>query len=389
MAGTIVCHRGRQQGPTSANTLAKNARLRHTSAMAPWQPMREALKKGRYGLAFARRTLVHTNLQILYDCNFRCRICDFWHDRELKDSPRMSAEQARIISDKLSQIGPQIVSIGGGEPLLHPELMDIVTAISRHHIPVMICNGWYVNQKNARELFERGMYEVSVSVDYADPEKHDAQRGVAGAYQRAIAALKCLAENRIHPEQRVHMISVVMEDNLEDIEKLIHIAKDLGITYLLTLYSDKRGAMAARPATAETSRRLLALKERYPEFVVLRGYIGRFSEALASEGIGPCYAGKNLCNVDCRGQVSLCIDRVQEPVANLLTDDVKVVRRALLLAHEQNECKSCWTSCRGTIETLMYGRDRLGNLSDYYQLAKPASLVRPRPPAVAGSPRAE
>jgi MoaA/NifB/PqqE/SkfB family radical SAM enzyme len=344
--------------------------------MAPWQPLTEALKKGRYGMAFARRTLVHTNLQILYDCNFRCKICDFWHQREFRDQrPRLSAAQASIISDKLAQIGPQIVSIGGGEPLLHPELMDIVSALSRHHIPVMICNGWYIDRNNARELFERGMYEVSVSVDYADAARHDRQRGVEGAYQRALAALECLVANRVHPEQRVHMISVVMDDNIDDIEKLIRLSADMGVTYLLTLYSDKRGALATRASAPETTRRLLELKARYAEFVVLRGYIGRFSEAIANDGIGPCYAGKNLCNVDSQGQVSLCIDRVDEPVANLLTDDVETVERALLSAHRRNQCKSCWTSCRGTIETLMYGGDRLMNLLDYYQLAKPQPLV--------------
>ena len=52
----------------------------------------------------------------------------------------MSAAHARIISDKLACIGSQIVSIGGGEPLLHPELMEIVSALARHHIPVMICS---------------------------------------------------------------------------------------------------------------------------------------------------------------------------------------------------------------------------------------------------------
>ena len=339
-----------------------------------WHPMREAVKKARYGLAFARRSMVHTNLQIAYECNFRCKICDFWHPDVQRNATRLTGEQVRVISDKLARIGPQIVSIGGGEPLLHPELMDIVSAISRHHLPVMICNGWFITPDNARELFSRGMYEISVSCDYADAEKHDRQRGVEGAYVRALAALRCLAENRICAEQRVHMISVVMDDNLDEIEKLIHIARDLGVTYLLTLYSDKRGTLKARPPRPEVSRRLLALKERYPEFVVLRGYIGRFSEALADEGVGPCFAGKNLCNVDCQGNVSLCIDRLDEPVANLLTQEAEFVREQLLLAHQRNQCRSCWTSCRGTIETLMYGEDRAGNLIDYYRLARPVRL---------------
>jgi MoaA/NifB/PqqE/SkfB family radical SAM enzyme len=287
----------------------------------------------------------------------------------------MSVDEAIVVSDKLAQISPQIISVGGGEPLLHPHLPDMVSAFAKHHIPVMISNGWFINADNAKELFSRGMYEISVSCDYADPARHDAQRGVEGAYHRAMRALKCLVDNRVTNEQRVHMISVVMDDNIDDIEKLVHIAKDLGITYLLTLYSDKRGSLALRNAPEQTSRRLLALKDKYPEFVVLRGYLKRFSEALENQGIGPCYAGKNLCNIDCNGDVSLCIDRIDEPVANILKEDIFQVKRALLEAHQANKCKSCWTSCRGTIETLMYDRNVVTNLMDYYQLAKPVRLT--------------
>lgn len=339
-----------------------------------WNSWREALKKARYSYAFLRQGLVHTNLQILYDCNFRCKICDFWRADQEQARRRMSASEARLVSDKLARIGPQIVSIGGGEPLLHPEIMEIVSALSRHHIPVMICNGWYMTKEIARELFQRGMYEISISIDYADAEKHDRQRGMPGAFERAQAALRCLAEQRVHPEQRVHMISVVMEDNLEDIEKLARLSRSLGVTYLLTLYSDNRGNLAPRRPALDVSAQLLALKARHPEFVALRGYLARFTQATREGGIGDCKAGKNLCNVDSQGNVSLCIDRLNEPVGNLFTQSAEEVLRRLHAAHRVNRCGSCWTSCRGTIETLMYGEDRGRNLWDYYQLAKPVPL---------------
>lgn len=71
--------------------------------MATRHPLRQALKKGRDGIAFARRSLVHTNLQILFERNFRCSICDFWYPRVAKSSGRMSACEARVVSDKLAQ----------------------------------------------------------------------------------------------------------------------------------------------------------------------------------------------------------------------------------------------------------------------------------------------
>jgi MoaA/NifB/PqqE/SkfB family radical SAM enzyme len=318
--------------------------------------------------------MVHTNLQLLYTCNFRCKICDFWQP-QYRDAARLSTEQVEIISDKLAHIGPQIISIGGGEPLLHPDIAGVVRALARHHFPVMICNGWYMTPEMARNLWQAGIYEVSISVDYADAKRHDDQRGVAGAYDRALAALRVLNQERLHPRQRVHMISVVLEDNLDEIEPLIRLCRDMGITYLVTLYSDGRGERSVRRVPSEASRRLLALKHKYPEFVAVRGYLARFSEAIENGGIGACGAGKQLCNIDSQGQVGLCIDRIHKPVGNILTDDIFALEKRLLGAHHENTCQACWTSCRGNIDTLRKPRNLMGNLWDYHQMSKGLPLV--------------
>ncbi|MBI5529505.1 MAG: radical SAM protein [Deltaproteobacteria bacterium] len=334
----------------------------------------EAAKMARYAASFLRKRLVHVNLQLLYDCPMRCRICDFWTDR-YRDEPALTARQVETISENLARIGPQIVSIGGGEPLLHPQIVDVVRALGSRHFPVMICNGWFVTPAIARAVFSAGAYEVSVSVDYADPRRHDSQRGVEGAHRRALDALNILNQARSGPWQRVHMITVVMDDNLEEIEPLIRLCRSMGITYLVTLYSDSRGSKETRAVPRDVSARLVALKRRHPEFVALRGYLGKFSESVGSGGIGPCFAGRNLCNIDNRGNVALCIDRMDEPVGNILADDPLVIEERLLSKHESNTCRACWTSCRGSIETLMYGGGAPANLLDYYRMTRPVAIA--------------
>jgi MoaA/NifB/PqqE/SkfB family radical SAM enzyme len=267
-----------------------------------------------------------------------------------------------------------VVSVGGGEPLLHEDLIGIVRALAQHHFPVMICNGWYVTPEKARALFEAGIGEVSISVDYADPTRHDEQRGMPGAFDKAMEALRILQENRVHPWQRVHMISVVMEDNLDELEPLIQRCRAMGITYLVTLYSTRRGHGAPQSPPIDVSARMLDLHRRYPEFVQIRGYLARFTEAFQQDGIGPCYAGKHLCNIDCQGQVSLCIDRLDEPVGNLLTDAPQDIERRLREKYQTNDCRSCWTSCRGTIESLRYGKGKIGSLRDYSRMIRPLPL---------------
>ena len=121
----------------------------------------------------------------------------------------------------------------------------------------MICNGWFVTPEIAQALFAAGMHEISVSVDYMDPARHDAQRGTPGAHAQALEALRALMDARTRPHQRVHMISVIMDDNLDDVEPLIRLCRRMGITYLVTLYSDHRGRKSPRTMPAQVSERLL------------------------------------------------------------------------------------------------------------------------------------
>ena len=330
-------------------------------------------KKLRFARNFLGRRMVHVNLQILYNCNFRCGICDFWKEA-YHNKGRLSAAEVDVIASKLNAIGPQIISIGGGEPMLHPELVPIVRALSRYHFPVMITNGSLVTETLARQLWQAGMVEISVSIDYADPQKHDAQRGRPGAFAQGVAALKILHATRTHPEQRVNMISVIVDDNLDEVEPLIELSRDMGITYLVTLYSHSRGSKPARQPASDLSEKLLALKTRHRHFVALRGYLGPFSSAVSGTDPGRCHAGRNLCNIDCRGEVSFCIDQLDKTAGNILTDQMRDIASRLLASHRANDCRDCWTSCRGSIESVLYGRQRLMNLWDYYQMTRPVPL---------------
>jgi radical SAM protein with 4Fe4S-binding SPASM domain len=253
-----------------------------------------------------------------------------------------------------------------------------VCLLARDHFPVMICNGWLLTPERARRLWDAGMYEISVSVDYDDAARHDEQRATPGAHARALAALEVLHATRTRPWQRVHMISVIMDDNVADVEPLIKRCREMGITYLLTLYSDSRGSKPRLPVPLDVSRHLLDLKARYPEFVALRGYLARFSQAIAEGGIGPCSAGQRLLNVDSQGSVSTCIDRIDDAVGNLLTDDMKGIEARLRAKWRTNTCKTCWTSCRGNIESIatLDPRHAVGNAWDYYQMAKEIPVGR-------------
>jgi len=318
---------------------------------------------------FLRRGYIHCNMQVTYRCNFQCQICDFWQT-EHDPAGELTLEEVRAIGEKLSKLGAIIISLGGGEPLIREDLYQVIGILNETgHFPILITNGWFVDETVARDILNAGLQEISVSVDYADPERHDAQRGQPGSWKQALRALELLHRNRPDRRNRVHMITTLMDDNLADVEALIRLSRELGVTYMVSLYSSGRGAKTQRVPDGKVTPHLLDLKARYPEFVSLTSYVERFDEAILHGGIGDCEGGRLSLNIGSRGEVSRCIDTLDEPVGNLLTDDVFELRDRLWQAQSTNDCGECWTSCRGFAECL-YAPPRLRQFREFYHSVK-------------------
>jgi MoaA/NifB/PqqE/SkfB family radical SAM enzyme len=306
----------------------------------------------RLAWGFLSGRFIHCNLQITYRCNFKCQICDFWKE-EHDPAEELKIADIRSIGEKLNKLGTIIISLAGGEPLIREDIYDIITELNASgHFPILITNGWYVDNTVARDILRAGLQEISVSVDYIDPARHDAQRGCVGSWERAIKALELFHKNRPDRRNRVHMISVLMDDNLEDVEPLIKLSREIGVTYMVNLYSWNRGAKTRRLPDKSVTQYLLELKRKYPEFVTLTTYIEHLDQAILEGGVGDCRTGRLLMNIDHRGDVARCTERLEEPVGNILKDDILSLRRRLWNVCDTQSCGQCWTSCRGFAESM-------------------------------------
>ena len=61
------------------------------------------------------------------------------------------------IADELRELGCFLVSLEGGEPFSRPDLVEIVRAFGKHHLPVLFTNGWLVTKDNANALWDAGL----------------------------------------------------------------------------------------------------------------------------------------------------------------------------------------------------------------------------------------
>lgn len=324
----------------------------------------------RLGYSFLAKRFIHCNLQVTYRCNFKCQICDFWKT-EHDAAAELTLDDIRLIGRKLNELGTLIVSLAGGEPLIRSDLYEIIRILNAaNHFPILITNGWFVNESVARDIHCAGLQEISVSVDYRTPARHDAQRGCPGSWDRAIQALELLKRFRPDRRNRVHMITVLMDDNLDEIEGMIQLARELGVTYMVNLYSWNRGTKARRTPDQKVTERLLGLKRRHPDFITLTSYIENLDTAIAEGGIGGCQAGRLLMNIDPKGDVSRCTETLDQPVGNILSEDATAIASKLRAAQRASSCKECWTSCRGFAES-MFMPPRTRQIKEFLISVKP------------------
>ncbi|MDR1297749.1 MAG: radical SAM protein [Deltaproteobacteria bacterium] len=321
------------------------------------------------------RSMIQANVMVNYDCDCRCRICDYWRE-PYAARPRMTREVGLVLAAKLKNVAPLALCLVGGEPLLNPDLLDIAGPLAKAHFLDLVTNGRLVTRETARDLFRAGFSEIGVSLDYANAREHDAQRGLEGLFDKAAAALENLMSARLRPAQRVRLTTVVMEDNLDHIEPLSVLAGRLGVKHNLTLCVCGRG-QARGPADLErTVARIKEIQSRRPELLILPGFL----EGFAGRGRENCKNGLNLAAFDSEGRILRCLDRQEEPAGSVMDESVDVLFKKLREKSDLDPCDECWTSCRGIVEPLLYGPSRLKNIFYYMRATKAEPLAGDRRP---------
>jgi len=122
---------------------------------------------------FITRGLLSTNHPVLAHiipmrrCNLACTYCN---EYDKVSDPVPLDEMLRRI-DKLAELGTSVVTISGGEPLMHPELDTIVRRTRDHGMLAgLISNGYYMTPERIKRLNKAGLEYLQISIDNVAPD---------------------------------------------------------------------------------------------------------------------------------------------------------------------------------------------------------------------------
>jgi MoaA/NifB/PqqE/SkfB family radical SAM enzyme len=337
----------------------------------PMQFFSKTARDLRFVAGVLRQRPFNVLVQVTNRCNMRCSFCDFWPNGIAPKLELTLADYQRIAAE-LAQVGCFLVSVEGGEPLLRPDIVEIVQAFAHKHLPVLYTNGWFMTPDKARALFAAGVTQVGVSIDFPDAARHDAKRRLAGTFERAWQAIDMLREAAPHAGAQVHVMSIVMQENLAGLETLLQMSAARGVGHCITLLSTdgfRRGKSSddqLPDAEQSLSAKLLDLWQRYPHLRTFRDYLAHMDAFLqrdASPNHEPnrmptCHAGEQSFNIDHQGNVSPCIERIDATVGNVREHALPHLIAKMHNLPEVARCQDCWTLCRGFANALGQGASK-------------------------------
>ena len=160
-------------------------------------------------------------------CNLACRHC--WIEpRYCSDNKAISAIDRSLFISILSQaesLGTKGVKLTGGEPLLHPQINELLDIIRQKCLRLTVeTNGTLCTPNLAERIAACERAFAAVSLDAAEAETHDWIRGKEGCFAAAVAGIQNLVTTGLKPQ----IIMTLMQRNKDQIQAVVRLAESLG-----------------------------------------------------------------------------------------------------------------------------------------------------------------
>lgn len=295
-----------------------------------------------------RRRPNWVNIEVTKRCNARCDFCGYWDE---KGSPELDD-----YSPIVKAFRPVVLSLSGGEPLIRRNLHEIIRKLRPYcHYVGLVTNGTLLNEERARELFDAGVNQLSVSLDYVD-DRHDKARGVPGLCDKIKAVAPALAEKGYN----IAINTVMMDSNLDQIIPLAEMTSAWGVGHSFSTYCSFKRNNHRHSITVDKSHELAVvlkelkrIKRRTRLIKNSDYYLDMVPQYVTRGGIPNCKAGVRWIQVAPDGYLQPCSDLPRYcHFTEYSRKDVPPI-----------SCTKCWYACRGEAEANLLHPRRVVELA--------------------------
>ncbi len=274
-----------------------------------------SIARGARMLISPRRPLL-VQLVVTRRCNLSCGYCYEYDDH----SEPVLTEQLERRIDHSAALGTLVLTLTGGEPLLHPALDALVARVARHGVVcTLISNGYLLTREWIVRLNDAGLSMLQMSVDNIAPNELS-QKSWRYVHKR----LELL---RVHARFGVTINAVLGSSTLDQTRQVVTAVRDAGFFMTVGLMHDADGQIQPGLLREQLTAAYRELQQTSRKTMFHRAGEG-WEYDMLQDGSSPfkCRAGGRYLYVDEFGLVSYCSQRRGTPGIDLLDytpDDVE------------------------------------------------------------------
>jgi MoaA/NifB/PqqE/SkfB family radical SAM enzyme len=293
----------------------------------------------------------HAQWLLTRRCNYRCRSCGIWSEKP--NAEEVSTEEVKRGLDVFRRLGVIEVVFSGGNPLLRDDIGEILNYASKFFITTVYDNGSLASEKIDAL---RNADFVAISLDTLDKKRLDYIKGVPGAWEKAMEAIKTLHNEGIS----VVISPTISQLNQHEIVDFTKYFTKRGMPVLYCLYSydypmENRlfgigkkideFEPTDRVALAKVCDELIKLKSKHQGVFITTKVLNALKEFFSNgRRTWSCEALKGFFIVDHLGRAAGC--HLRQPVASIhelpeLWNSEKFEN----LREEYNKCEKCTYLC--------------------------------------------
>src|SRR5271170_3228969 len=297
----------------------------------------KTIERNAHGLWQILKALASTDHPLLAHlipirrCNLSCTYCNEFDDFS---KPVPTDEMLRRV-DRLGDLGTSVITISGGEPLLHPQLDDIIHHMRKRRIVSgLITNGYLLVEERIQRLNRAGLEWLQISIDNVNPDEVSKK-----SLKVLDRKLELLAE---HADFHVNINSVVGSGIAHPQDALVigKRAIELGFTSTIGIIHDGTGQL--QPLGEEERRiyhEMQALEKS--SFTRVNAFQDNIAKGLPNDW--RCRAGARYLYICENGLVHYCSQQRGYPGVPLETYSRDDLRREYLT--EKSCAPHCTVSC--------------------------------------------
>jgi radical SAM protein with 4Fe4S-binding SPASM domain len=307
--------------------------------------------------------------EITNSCNLHCPHC--YNPVHRQDTTELSTAECQRVLDAAAQLGTELIGWTGGEPLLRPDLEDLIDyAATTHGIQSGITtNGVLLDRERAKRLAKANLRLVQISLDGTTSERsRQIRRTTDDEFRSIIEAVSICREQGFE----THLAMLLGLENLDDAYAMVRLARELGVDGLRFCGFTPEGRARSR-----SIERRFQFGDKLP---LLHAFIEEASaddaiQVVFDPGFGPvppdycfheCVAGIETCYIKANGDVYPCTAMLYDqfkvgnlrdrPLGGLWEDQAMTLMSRFDHSQVEGICSVCDNSdyCRGACRNLTY-----------------------------------